>query len=116
MKQIALMEQNGIVVSSGDGETFEPHRSSFGRSDGNSILVMKDSQRAALESTPTAQPNLSARLNSGLSLRQKRTQQSGTGSPRREQTRKDLLQEENRYLPCHYFDYIGGSSTGGSVT
>lgn len=23
--------------------------------------------------------------------------------------------ESRRYLPCHYFDYIGGSSTGASV-
>ena len=26
-----------------------------------------------------------------------------------------VLDKHKRYLPCHYFDYIGGSSTGGYV-
>lgn len=25
------------------------------------------------------------------------------------------IKKSRRYLPCHYFDYIGGSSTGASV-
>lgn len=30
-------------------------------------------------------------------------------------SRDRSTQQSRRYLPCHYFDYIGGSSTGASV-
>lgn len=27
--------------------------------------------------------------------------------------RAEMKSKSNKYLPCHYFDYIGGTSTGG---
>jgi hypothetical protein len=37
--------------------------------------------------------------------------------PATEENLKELLKPKwEGYLPCHYFDYIGGTSTGGSVT
>lgn len=29
--------------------------------------------------------------------------------------RQEMTKQRGKYLPCHYFDYIGGTSTGGSV-
>ena len=34
---------------------------------------------------------------------------------RREKTLIELEERADKYLPCHYFDVIGGTSTGGSV-
>lgn len=30
-----------------------------------------------------------------------------------EALRKEMENKQGKYLPCHYFDYIGGTSTGG---
>jgi len=35
---------------------------------------------------------------------------------RRTRTHEELLVRVGKYLPCHYFDYIGGTSTGGYVS
>lgn len=29
--------------------------------------------------------------------------------------REEMTKTQGKYLPCHYFDYIGGTSTGGLV-
>jgi hypothetical protein len=29
------------------------------------------------------------------------------------QLREEMTKQQGKYLPCHYFDYIGGTSTGG---
>lgn len=33
----------------------------------------------------------------------------------RDSLREEMTKRRGKYLPCHYFDYIGGTSTGGSV-
>lgn len=95
MNEIARIE-SGSETSRDDGHAFEPHHSSFGPSVGDSRLV---SRSAVLEpiSTLTQPPDRTSRIT------------------RRRETRQELLLEKSKYLPCHYFDYIGGTSTGGSV-
>lgn len=41
-------------------------------------------------------------------------QQQKTLDTRKEKTRKELNRRDV-FLPCHYFDYIAGTSTGGFV-
>lgn len=113
MTQIAFIEENGTEMSSNYGEDFEPHHSSFGRSDGDSILVSKS---AAAEPISNSQPAIGLHLNRGFSFRQRVTQPQDRIdrlAQRRVETRQELLFERSKYLPCHYFDYIGGTSTGG---
>lgn len=115
MNQIAVIEKNGMEMSSDYVEHFEPHHSSFGRSDGDSMLVSKS---AAAEPMSNSQPPVGLHLNRGFRFRQRLTQSQDRIdrlAQRRVETRQELLFEKSKYLPCHYFDYIGGTSTGGSV-
>lgn len=35
------------------------------------------------------------------------------GTPTTDAEGKNILDESDLYLPCHYFNYLGGTSTGG---
>jgi hypothetical protein len=37
------------------------------------------------------------------------------GTPTTDAEGEIILEESDLYLPCHYFNYIGGTSTGGSA-
>jgi hypothetical protein len=37
------------------------------------------------------------------------------GTPTTNAEGESILEESDLYLPCHYFNYIGGTSTGGSA-
>jgi hypothetical protein len=37
------------------------------------------------------------------------------GTPTTDTNGESILDESDLYLPCHYFNYIGGTSTGGSI-
>ncbi|KAI7779480.1 hypothetical protein LA080_000763 [Diaporthe eres] len=112
MNQIAFIEENGMDLSCEDGESFEPHHSSFGRNDGDSMLVSKS---GGAEPISNSQQALDPHVDRGFSFHQRFTQPLGRTrrNTRRSQTRQELLFEKSKYLPCHYFDYIGGTSTGG---
>jgi hypothetical protein len=41
--------------------------------------------------------------------------QEVVGTPTTNDEGESILEESDLYLPCHYFNYIGGTSTGGSA-
>ncbi|KAI3320729.1 FabD/lysophospholipase-like protein [Xylariaceae sp. AK1471] len=80
---------------------WEPHNSSFGPIH----CVRRETQREMpilQERRSWATINTRGNQN-GLDLEEKR----------REKTLIELEDKAHKYLPCHYFDYIGGTSTGG---
>lgn len=99
MDEIERVERSLQSPWADDGPVWEPHDSSFG----NRMLPC-----------PPQLPHQESKLS--------RRTRTGTGQPkddmdeRRRRTREELGTRTGKFLPCHYFDYIGGTSTGGSVT
>lgn len=88
-----MLDDPGIV------DDWTPHLSSFGPD---------------LEQLPTAPPLLRKTTQaSHKSVRRKRT---GEAEEEDDTDRFEKIREKKGvFLPCHYFDYIGGTSTGGFV-
>lgn len=99
MAKIAEIESNssppkGVNI---DASEWEPHNSSF---------------------APDAEEPKPPRLihnSSSFTRGRRRGKATSSSDLSKEGLRKKMEIKEGKYLPCHYFDYIGGTSTGGSV-
>ena len=97
-----------------------PHESNFGP---KLQQVQEPNGSAAhlhTEASETAQPPIRARTNSSLEPRNNRFFRWTTNEPEQTESHSSgrtdsggCPQTEEGYLPCHYFDYIAGTSTGG---
>lgn len=93
-----------IAYTANDGPdvvaNWTPHLSSFG---------------PMLEQLPVTPPLL--RNSTKTSQKQMKRKKTGETEEAEDTSRFAKIREKKgRFLPCHYFDYIGGTSTGGSVS
>jgi hypothetical protein len=97
-----------------------PHESSFGPKAQQIREPNGSAGHQQTEPTEPAQPPIRARTNSSLEPRSARffrwnsnpPQIVESHSPGRKE-KEGSPQTDEGYLPCHYFDYIAGTSTGG---
>ncbi|KAH9906793.1 FabD/lysophospholipase-like protein [Xylariomycetidae sp. FL2044] len=99
MRAIEQLEKSVEAPDGFDRDGWEPHNSSFGP-----IPDVPSKSRERLPVPPARQASwfLGRRNGNGM-----------TAEDRRTRTYRELDQFVDRYLPSHYFDYIGGTSTGG---
>lgn len=92
---IAYMDNDPDFVAN-----WTPHLSSFG---------------PMLEQLPVTPPLL--RNSTKTSQKQMKRKKTGETEEAEDTSRYAKIREKKgRFLPCHYFDYIGGTSTGGFVS
>lgn len=109
MESIAKLEQSDVIPPGISGIDWEPHESSFGP---NPPVTLQNRRQTTHTSIQEPYGDPVERSGSGFLS----TRRNGNGidaNVRRERTYNELQTHTGKYLPCHYFDYVGGTSTGG---